>query len=197
MALNWVEELVGQLYQAKGYLVVYNVDMPMPKTPWRRISGHSDIDVLAISDSEVVHLECQSWWGPKKESEPNELRRLKERFDEAEKLIPTKYPFLVEQVIRNRFVTTGKPRRRGTDGPWNRLQDFCSEHRIELIEVNTILRELIVLLRERYPNSARVGKEPLLTRFLLHLIHNEFVKETAEQGGPPAALESMFLVEQG
>ena len=55
MALNWVEELVGQLYQANGYLVVYDLDLPMPKTDSRSIRGHSDIDVLAISNGEVVH----------------------------------------------------------------------------------------------------------------------------------------------
>ena len=64
MALNWVEELVGQLYQTKGYLVVYDVDLPMPKTDSRSVRGHSDIDVLAISNGEVVNVECQSWWGP-------------------------------------------------------------------------------------------------------------------------------------
>jgi len=65
MALNWVEELVGQLYQTKkGYLVVYDLDLPMPKTDSRSVRGHSDIDVLAISNGEVVNVECQSWWGP-------------------------------------------------------------------------------------------------------------------------------------
>lgn len=44
MALNWVEELVGQLYQTKGYLVVYDVYLPMP------MGGHSDIDVVAIGN---------------------------------------------------------------------------------------------------------------------------------------------------
>jgi len=179
MALNWVEELVGQLYQTKGYLVVYDVDMPMPKTDSRRVGGHSDIDVLAISNSEVVHVECQSWWGPGKAKELKEFKRLKDRFDVAPDVIHTKYPFLLDgRDIRNRFVTTGKPKRLGTDGPWNKLQTFCSDNGIELVEVNTILRELVKLLRQKYPKPDRVGKEPSLTRFLLHLIHNGFVNET-------------------
>src|SRR3990170_2468155 len=135
VALNWVEELVGQLYQVKGYLVVYDVDLPMPKTDSRSVRGHSDIDVLAIRNDEVVHVECQSWWGPDKNSEPKELRRLKDRFDVA------------PDVIR-------------------------------------ILRELVTLLRQKYPRPDRVGKEPSLTRFLLHLIHNGFVNETTEQTHP-------------
>jgi len=182
MALNWVEELVGQLYQTKGYLVVYDVDLPMPKTDSRSVRGHSDIDVLAISNSEVVHVECQSWWGPGKASEQKELKRLKDRFDVAPDVIRTKYPFLDGRTILKQFVTTGKPKRLGTNGPWNRLQTFCSNNGIELVEVNTILRELVQLLRQKYPRPDRVGKEPSLTRFLLHLIHNGFVNEATEQG---------------
>lgn len=181
MALNWVEELVGQLYQTKGYLVVYDVDLPMPKTSSRSVRGHSDIDVLAISSNrEVVHVECQSWWGPKRASEQNELKRLKDRFDVASNVIHTRYSFLEGQKVLNRFVTTGKPKRLGTDGPWNRLQTFCTNNEIELVEVNSILRELVKLLRQKYPKSDRVGKEPSLTRFLLHLIHNGFVNEATE-----------------
>jgi hypothetical protein len=183
MALNWVEELVGQLYQIKGYLVVYDIDLPMPKTDSRGVRGHSDIDVLAISNDEVVHVECQSWWGPDKVSEPKELKRLKDRFDVAPDVIRTKYPFLDGRTIRNRFVTSGKPKRLGTDGPWNRLQAFCSTKRIELVEVNTALRELVELVRQKYPKQDRVGKELSLTRFLIHLIHNGFINETPKQAG--------------
>lgn len=187
MALNWVEELVGQLYQAKGYLVVYDVDLPMPKTDCRSIRGHSDIDVLAIRNGEVVHVECQSWWGPALDSEPKELRRLKDRFDAAPAVIRTKYPFLIEAIIRNQFVTTGKPKRLGTDGPWSRLQTFCSKNGIALVEVNTVLRELVSLLRQNYPSPARVGKEPSLSRFLLHLIHNGFLNEATGHVPLPGA----------
>lgn len=185
MALNWVEELVGQLYQTKGYLVVYDVDLPMPKTDSRSVCGHSDIDVLGISNSEVVHVECQSRWGPDRASERKELKRLKDRFDIAPDVIRTKYSFLDGRTILNRFVTTGKPERLGTKGPWNRLRTFCSNNGIELVEVNTILGELVALLRQKYARPDRVGKEPSLTRFLLHLIHNGFVNEATERGAAP------------
>lgn len=185
MALNWVEEIVGQFYQIKRYLVVFDVELPMPT------GAHSDIDVLAISNGEVVHVECQSWWGPGRKSEQNEFKRLKDRFDVAPDFIRTKYPFLDGRTIRNRFVTTGKPKHLGTDGPWNRLQVFCTSNGIELVEVNTILQELIELLHNTYPGPQRVRKEPSLTRFLLHLIHNGFVNETTEQSGPPDAPESV------
>jgi hypothetical protein len=74
MALNWVEEVVGQFYEIKGYLVAFNVDLPMPKTQSRSVRGHSDIDVLAISNDDIVHVECQSWWGPALLAEPKQLQ---------------------------------------------------------------------------------------------------------------------------
>lgn len=178
MALNWIEEIVGELYQIKGYLVVYDVDFQMPKTEGRRVRGHSDIDVLAISNDEVVHVECQTWWGPGIASENREFERLKARFIEAPNVIGKRFPFLHGRVIKNRFVTTGKPMRLRPDGPWSRLQKFCSDNSVELVELNDILKELIKQLQRKYPRPDRVGKERSLTRFLLHLIHSRYLKES-------------------
>lgn len=183
MGLNWIEDLVGQFYQAQGYVVIYDVDLPMPKTSSRTVSGHSDIDVLAIGDSEVVHVECQSCWVPEKAKEQKELKRLKDRFDVAQVLMRSNYPFLNRHAILNQFVTTGKPKRIKTNSPWIRLQTFCSENGIILIEVNAILKDFIRLLQKKYPRKDRVGKEPSLARFLLHMIQNGFVNESIEQDG--------------
>ena len=69
MALNWLEDIVSHLYKLKGYTVVENEDLPMPSTEHRGIRGHSDIDVIAIKANELMHIECQSWWGPSKKDE--------------------------------------------------------------------------------------------------------------------------------
>ena len=66
MGLNWVEDIVSHLYKLKGYMVIENEDLPMPIREYRGVRGHSDIDIIAIEDTELVHIECQSWWGPKK-----------------------------------------------------------------------------------------------------------------------------------
>jgi len=176
MGLNWIEDLVGQFYQAKGYLVIYDLDLPMPKTAERSIRGHSDIDVLAISDSQIVHAECQSWWGPEKANEQKEFKRLKDRFEVAQIHICNNYPFLDKSVILNLFVTTGKPKRIKANSPWVRLHTFCLENGIRLVEVNTIIEDFIRLLQKKYPSKYTVGKEPPLARFLLHLIQNGFLK---------------------
>jgi len=60
MTKNWVEDLVAEFYRLQGYFVATNLDLPMPKTEYRKVRGHSDIDVLAIKNNEVKHIECQS-----------------------------------------------------------------------------------------------------------------------------------------
>lgn len=178
MGLNWVEDVVAHLYRLRGYMVVENEDLPMPYSEYRRVRGHSDIDIIAIKDNELVHIESQTWWGPAKKDESKDFRRLKDRFDHTPDLIFNKYSFLDRHniTIRNIFVTSGKPKKSRGNGPWDRLDRFCSENGIELVEINTIIQELIGELRDRYPKPQEIGKEQGIARFLIHLIHNQFLR---------------------
>jgi hypothetical protein len=178
MGLNWVEDIVSHLYKLKGYMVIENEDLPMPITKYRRVRGHSDIDVIAIKDNELLHIECQSWWGPAKNDEEKELQRLKDRFEYAPDLIFKKYGFLDQSRfnVKNIFVTSGKPIKSRGGGPWDRLQEFCNENNIKLVEINSIIMELIAELRKKYPRPEKVGKEEGIARFLIHLIHNNFLR---------------------
>ena len=159
-------------------MVLENEDLPMPRTKERYVRGHSDIDIVAIDQNQLLHIECQTWWGPAKEHEENQLRRLKERFDEAREAIFDRYKFLDRNKlqIRDIFVTAGKPEKSRGNGPWDRLRKYCESHDIELVETNDIIRDLIMELKERYPKPAKVGKEKGIARFLIHLIHNDFLK---------------------
>jgi hypothetical protein len=168
MGLNWVEDLVSHLYQLRGYLVIQNEDLPMPN------QAHSDIDVIAIKDGEVRHVECQSWWGPRKD-DARDLKRLKDRFENAPERIFDKYNFLRGFATKRVFVTSGKPKHGTGSGPWDRLSRFCAENQIELVEINTVIRELLGELKLAYPTIYKVGKEEGIARFLLHLIHNGFI----------------------
>jgi hypothetical protein len=119
MARNWLEEAVSELWRLRGYMVLTNVDLPMPKTSSRSVKGHSDIDVLAISEKEIVHVECEGWWGPPLSEESRRLQHLKERFDVAAVEIRNKFPFLAAHFeepskLRRIFVTSGKP----SHGSW-------------------------------------------------------------------------------
>jgi hypothetical protein len=178
MALNWLEDVVSHLYRLKGYLVVENEDLQMPQTKSRRVRGHSDIDVMAIKDGELVHIECQSWWGPARADEEKAFERLRSRFDHAPKVVFDRYSFLDRQALTARrvFVTGGKPKRSTGNGPWDRLEGFCIENGIELVEVNKVIEELISELRMKYPKDTETGREVGIARFLLHLIHNDFLK---------------------
>ena len=178
MGLNWVEDVVSHLYRLRGYMVVENEDLQMPLSENRRVRGHSDIDVLAIRDNELIHIECQSWWGPAKKDEQKDFKRLADRFDNAPDLILSKYSFLNQHNITKRkiFVTSGKPKKSRGDGPWDRLQRFCSREGIELVEINTVIQDLIVEIKKKYPKPQEIGKEQGIARFLIHLINNQFLK---------------------
>lgn len=178
MGLNWVEDCVAHLYRLKGYLVLENEDLRMPRTEFRAVRGHSDMDVVAFRDGELVHVECQSWWGPSRAAEEREFRRLQQRFEHAADAIFRRYPFLDRDQfqLRDVFVTSGKPKKSSGRGPWDRLQAFCDENGIELVEINEVIRDLISALREKYPNQQKVGREKGIARFLLHLILNDFLK---------------------
>jgi hypothetical protein len=176
MALNWLEDVVSHLYRLKGYLVVENEDLQMPQTENRRVRGHSDIDVMAIKDGELVHIECQSWWGPARDEIEGVLQRLKDRFEHAPEVIFARYPFLGGFTVKRVFVTSGKPKRSRGSGPWDRLEAFCAANGIELLEVNDVIEALISEFRVKYPRPAEIGREVGIARFLLHLIHNDFLK---------------------
>ncbi len=177
MGLNWLEDLVSQYYKVRGYMVLENEDLPMPKTEYRRVRGHSDIDVIAIKKGEIIHVECQSWWGPGKADESKEFQRLKDRFAQAPDAIFDKYNFLDKNnfKIKNIFVTSGKPKKSRGNGPWDRLQDFCNKNGIELIEIDNIIKELIKELKKKYPKPEKVGKEEGIVRFLIYLMHHDFL----------------------
>ncbi len=174
MGLNWVEDIVSHLYKLQGYMVVENEDLQMPRTRW-----HSDIDVIAIKDNKLVHIECQSWWGPSTgAAEAKDFKRLKDRFDHAPSEIFRKYSFLHENniAVKNIFVTSGKPKKSRGNGPWDRLEMFCNQNEIELVEISRVIADLISQLKQQYPTPHRIGKEEGIARFLIHLIHNDFLK---------------------
>ena len=178
MGLNWVEDIVSHLYKLRGYMVVENEDLQLPLTESRRVRGHSDIDVIAIKDNELLHIECQSWWGPARADEEKQFSRLEDRFNDAPDSIFTKYSFLDKQniMIKKIFVTSGKPKKSRGNGPWDRLERFCNKHEIELVEINKVIEDLISELKEKYPRPQEIGREEGIARFLIHLIHNDFLK---------------------
>jgi hypothetical protein len=93
-------------------------------------------------------------------------------------LIFEKYSFLDKDkiTVKNNLVTQGKPEKSRGNGPWDRLQKFCDRNRIELVEINKIIEDLISELEEKDPSYQTIGKETGIARFLIHLIQNDFLK---------------------
>lgn len=176
MALNWLEEVVSQLFKLRGYIVLENEDLPMPKG----VPGRGEADIIAFKDGKLVHVECMAYWGtmPKNKA----FQQLNNKFKRVQAHIFEKYNFLKQyEPIIKIFVVGGRADNPRANGPWNRLQEFCGKERIELIEVNTIVEDLIRELREKYPKrKGIVGKEEGIARFLIHLIYNDFLKRPQE-----------------
>ncbi len=76
---------------------------------------------------------------------------------------------------RRVFVTSGKPQK-SRGGPWEKLAGFCKSHHIELTEINTVVRDVIVEFRRRMlANPSIIGKEDGIGRLLVHLVWNGFL----------------------
>jgi len=176
MSLNWLEDLVSHYYRLDGYIVTEDMAIKMPKTENRKTRGNSDIDILAIKDNEILHVQCQTWWGPGRKDENKNLERLKELYLYAPGYLKTKYPLLKNHSIKNVFITGDKPKtKRGLQ--WQRLELFCKDNNIELIDINTIIWRFIEDLRTQIGMKGNIGKEEGITRFLIHLVRNDFIKE--------------------
>lgn len=173
MAINWVEDIVSHWYKLRGYIVLENEDLPMPEGE----SGRAEADIIAINDKELVHVECMAGWWPGRQDE-EALQRLNNKFERVRDPIFEKYNFLdqANYKIIKIFVTSGRPRNPQPNSPWVRLQNFCNEKNIELKEINTIIEDLIKELRNKYPLCEQQVGQKGIARFLLHLIHNDFLK---------------------
>jgi len=79
-----------------------------------------------------------------------------------------KYTFLNRRKtkVKNIFVTDSK---RVT------LQAFCKKNRIELVEINDVIDELISELKKKY-RGYKIGKETGIARFVLHLVQNDYLE---------------------
>jgi Holliday junction resolvase len=166
MGLNWVEDIVSHLYRLRGYMVVENEDLKMPK------GAHSDIDVIAIKENTLLHIECQSQWYPGISKEGEEFKRLKKRFDYAPNFIFQKYPFLDKKIQWKKVFVT-----QSSKGLLGRLRELCAKEEIQLIELNDIINNLISELKGKYPkDGSKVGNEKGIARFVTHLMQNGFLK---------------------
>lgn len=178
MALNWLEEVVSQLYKLRGYIVLENEDFPMPDG----VGGRAEADIMAFKDGKLLQIECEGWWGYGTANEQEAFDKLNSKFLHAQNSIFNRYSFLEQyKPIIKTFVAGGRVNNPRPDGPWNRLQAWCNDNDIELIEINSVIEDLIreLRLRRENPDPLRVGEKGI-SQFLLHLILNDFLKRPQE-----------------
>ena len=176
MALNWLEDVVSHLYKLRGYIVLENEDLPMPEG----VPGRGEADVIAFKDREMVHVECATWWGPGIAGEQKAFQQLNSKFERVPDQIFRRYSFLERYgPIIKIFVTCTTNANRQHGRPWDNLQAWCNDNDIELIEINSVIEDLIRELRKENPGLGRVGVKGIAL-FLMHLIHNDFLKRPQE-----------------
>lgn len=175
MALNWLEEVVSHLYKLRGYIVLEDEDLPMPEG----VPGIGDADIIAFKDGELVHVECMVWWGPGIAGEQEAFDRLNAKFQRAQDSIFRRYGFLERYGPITKIFVTSTNENRQHGRPWDNLQAWCNDNDIELIEINSVIEDLIRELRRENPDPLRVGVKGI-ARFLMHLIHNDFLQRPQE-----------------
>ena len=168
MSRNWLEELVAEYFKFQGYLVVTDEDLPMKRSKDRKISGHSDIDVLAINSKEIIHVECKNYWTESTNPKGKPIIKLIEQFKTSEGLIGKRYPFVKTNRFRRVLVTYDKPRI---------LQGVCKANGIELITISDLLDDFISKIEDFLKKEKGiVGKyESPITRLLIHMVDEEFL----------------------
>ena len=173
MALNWLEQLVADLYRLRDYLVHTNVDLLLRRGEQRAVGGHSDIDVLAANGQEVLHFECQTWWVAGPSEEKREFGRLIDRFEQGEEHLRKLWPFLFpdkdKTPYRRVFVVGGRPDKPTGKGPYDRLDAFAKQHGIEVRNLEDLVSEYLDELDRAFPSADKVGKEVGQAGLLLYL----------------------------
>lgn len=67
MSISYVEDLTLRYFKKKGYLTIPNIQFQLDKERiGTKVSGWSDIDLLAIDHKEIVVIQCKSFIGTKK-----------------------------------------------------------------------------------------------------------------------------------
>ena len=174
MARSYVEEIALRYYQKAGYMVMPNVLFFIPRErTGKKVSGWSDIDILAYRPGELLIIQCKSFLGTRKDEEI--VSEIKEWFDEAFDFCRSNEPYskLLEEaekaggVKKVLVVDCAQPKR---------AIKMLKEAGIEVVLLDELIRRLFELVEEHIKQAKRrgtgaVGKEEdLLLRFVMKLI---------------------------
>ena len=166
MALSYVEELALRYFEKSGYLVFPNIRFQL-KREWtgKKVSGWSDIDMIALKPDELVIVQCKSFLGTKKgEDIANDVINW---FKYAELFLRENNKWKVwldKRKIRKCLIV---------DYTVKKVEPILNSSGIEVLYYNRMLTELLRMLKE---GEVRKGKEDdVIIRLLCAMIDKDML----------------------
>jgi len=162
MPISYVEDITAEFYRLKGYFILKDFAYQVPKEiTGKKVKGWKDIDVLALSESEVLIIECKAFTGYKKSDEM--IKMLMEDFQYAESEIK-KLPLVKNKRLRKVLVV---------DYSVKKVEKELQSKGIEIFLLENLMKDFIVTLKERIKSGCK--EEHPMTRTLVFLIQRGFI----------------------
>lgn len=173
MSTSYVEEVTKRYLVKEGYLVMQNVWFELDKKMTnKKVSGWSDIDILAIKTNEILLIQCKSFLGDKKHEDT--FTKIITHFNNATVYLNNSpyQEWLPGKTFRKICVV---------DTPVQITVQKLKENGIEIWLYEDLLIKILQKLQkeqEKMNKKGRIGKEDdLLLRVLTDLIRRDFIKK--------------------
>ncbi len=165
-----LEEIAKRFFMSKGYLVAENVLFFLPAERERKkVSGWSDIDILAYKKSEIVIVQCKEFLGT--EESERVVNKILNWFEKAEEFIKNEKPYkdlVTEDTQIKKCVVLNFPQPK-------KAVKRLKKPGIEVIDMETIVKELISSVKEKIEKyekrrTGARGKEIDLIRYFIKIL---------------------------
>lgn len=176
-----LEEIAKRFFMSKGYLVAENVLFFVPREKsGKKVSGWSDIDLIAYKKGEIKIVQCKEFLGTKKISVIT--KEIKKWFELAEEFLKNEsdYKELItsETEIKRCIVVNSK-------NPPGAIKNLEREG-FEIYDMDEMLKDLIHSIKSREDiyrkrKTGASGKELDIIRYLIKvLIDRKFLNRRQE-----------------
>lgn len=169
MTFGYVEELTLRYFEKKDYLVFPNIRFQLKKERTKKtVAGWSDIDMIALSQDEMIIVQCKSFLGTDKAERV--AQNIMEWFGNAKHFLEgdkTWKDWCKGRTIKQYLVV---------DGTIKKVETLLKSQNIniEIFYYETLLIELLNMLKS---GKARKGKEDdVIIRLLCAMIDSDLVK---------------------
>lgn len=166
MSKGYVEELALRYYQKEGFLVTQNIPFQLDKKKTGlRVSGWSDIDLLAVNQEKMLIIQCKSFLGTGKAEKVAD--HLEKWFSYAENYIredPNWNVWLKGRTLCNIIVV---------DCRTPKTEKLMKDKGILIVRYSEIVKELFCELAD--PENY-VKEDDIILRFMSALVYSEIVR---------------------